>query len=62
METTLFYYCYILYLQRQVKSYALDHGLKVYDWPLTPMQDKYDVGVLVSFGHLIPDSIIHMFP
>lgn len=48
--------------KREVRRYSEEKGLKIYDWPIQAIPNKYDVGVLVSFGHLIPDDIIHMFP
>ncbi|XP_064645484.1 methionyl-tRNA formyltransferase, mitochondrial-like [Lineus longissimus] len=45
-----------------VRSYAAKAGLETYDWPVPVNHNKYDVGVVVSFGHLIPNEIIHMFP
>jgi len=47
-----------------VKSYAHDAGLVVHEWPWRSRADPgiYDVGVVVSFGHLIPKRIIDLFP
>ncbi|KAH8295329.1 hypothetical protein KR018_009985 [Drosophila ironensis] len=46
-----------------VRSYAEQQGLPLQRWPLDPVQcSGYDVGVVVSFGHLIPAQIIHAFP
>ncbi|KAL5016378.1 hypothetical protein ScPMuIL_005967 [Solemya velum] len=45
-----------------VRKYANEAGLAVHDWPIPTWQDQYDAGILVSFGHLIPERIIHMFP
>lgn len=47
-----------------VRSFALDEKLDVYDWPVTTAQlnGKYDIGVVVSFGRLIPEEIIKCFP
>ncbi|XP_052814932.1 methionyl-tRNA formyltransferase, mitochondrial-like [Mya arenaria] len=45
-----------------VEEFAADHGLPVEEWPIPIENQKYDVGVLVSFGHLIPENIINMFP
>ncbi|KAL3887366.1 hypothetical protein ACJMK2_027308 [Sinanodonta woodiana] len=48
--------------QTPVRKYSEEVGLCVYDWPFKSVIDQYDVGVVISFGHMIPDSIIHMFP
>jgi methionyl-tRNA formyltransferase len=48
--------------QREVAAFAEKENLKIHDWPLAVETGKYDVGVLASFGHLIPDDVIHMFP
>jgi methionyl-tRNA formyltransferase len=45
-----------------VREYAAKAGLVTYDWPVPIHHNKYDVGVVVSFGHLLPSEIIHMFP
>lgn len=45
-----------------VASYARDAGLMVHEWPLHSSPGVYDVGVVVSFGHLIPKRIIDLFP
>ncbi|KAK3590639.1 hypothetical protein CHS0354_013673 [Potamilus streckersoni] len=48
--------------QTPVRKYSEEVGLRVYDWPFKSVINHYDVGVVISFGHLIPDSIIHQFP
>ncbi|KAL4217530.1 hypothetical protein ACF0H5_023979 [Mactra antiquata] len=45
-----------------VYRFAQDVNLPIQEWPIKVENNKYDVGILVSFGHLIPDRIIHMFP
>lgn len=47
-----------------VKQFANDEKLITYNWPLDPgvIKDNYDIGVVVSFGHLIPSEIINAFP
>ncbi|CAH1789810.1 unnamed protein product [Owenia fusiformis] len=45
-----------------VRDYAEQENLKIYPWPSPVMMEKYDVGVVASFGHLIPGKIIRMFP
>lgn len=44
-----------------VRKYAKEHKLLIHSWPVTVPEYEYDVG-LVSFGHLIPESIINKFP
>lgn len=47
-----------------VRSFAKEDKLDIYDWPVTTTQldGKYDIGVVVSFGRLIPEAIIRCFP
>lgn len=45
-----------------VRKFAEKAGLKVHDWPYVPSHGQYDVGVLASFGHLIPGKVLHKFP
>jgi methionyl-tRNA formyltransferase len=45
-----------------VRSYAEDAGLRLHEWPLAPTLTDFDVGVVVSFGHLIPKRMIDIFP
>lgn len=48
-----------------VKQYAEQNSIECRDWPSLISDGakiKYDLGVVVSFGHLIPESIINMFP
>lgn len=45
-----------------VLKYAIDNNLTVHRWPVTDIDNQYDVGVIVSFGHLIPKRIIEKFP
>lgn len=47
-----------------VKSFAKEEKLDIYDWPVntTLLDGKYDIGVVVSFGRLIPEKIIRCFP
>ena len=49
-------------LQFAVEKYASDEGLTTYSWPIDPPHSQFDVGVIVSFGHLLPASIINAFP
>lgn len=47
-----------------VKKFAEENGMICYKWPITEdvIKKKYDLGVVVSFGHLIPEEIIKAFP
>lgn len=46
-----------------VKKFACAENLDCFDWPVSSDVCKnYDLGVVVSFGHLIPESIITSMP
>lgn len=46
-----------------VKKCADKQQIQCFDWPLdTSICSKYDLGIVVSFGHLIPERIISAFP
>ncbi|XP_070536275.1 methionyl-tRNA formyltransferase, mitochondrial-like isoform X2 [Ptychodera flava] len=45
-----------------VQRYATDHNLPVSPWTDIDWSSGYDVGVVVSFGHLIPARVINRFP
>lgn len=49
---------------KDVRSFAKEEKLELYDWPVpeTLLTGNYDVGVVVSFGRLIPENIIKCFP
>nr|XP_006813876.1 PREDICTED: methionyl-tRNA formyltransferase, mitochondrial-like [Saccoglossus kowalevskii] len=45
-----------------VQQYAIENSLPQLIWPdVGGERCKYDVGVVDSFGHLIPDNVINMF-
>lgn len=48
-----------------IKKYAQDENLKLIAWEdfkgLPHQENEYDVGLVVSFGHLIPEVIINSF-
>ena len=51
--------------ENPVYNYAVKHGLKVISYPIPkdqPLPPDYDVGLLASFGHLVPTRIIQSFP
>lgn len=45
-----------------VKRFAQQHHLPVHNWPPNNVDGQFDVGVVVSFGCLIPEKIINKFP
>jgi methionyl-tRNA formyltransferase len=48
-----------------VARYAAAERLRLHTWPLAPEAlpaGKFDVGVVASFGHLIPGRVIGAFP
>nr|UYM80455.1 ferritin-like protein [Terebratalia transversa] len=45
-----------------VSHYAAESRLKQLPWPLSIENNQYDMGIIVSFGHLIPSKIINAFP
>ncbi|XP_046393963.1 methionyl-tRNA formyltransferase, mitochondrial isoform X1 [Ischnura elegans] len=45
-----------------VSKYSQLSGLKTLDWPLQSCPEGYDIGLVASFGHLIPEKIINSFP
>lgn len=47
-----------------VRHFAKEEKLNIYDWPVTEtcLNGNYDIGVVVSFGQLIPETIIKCFP
>ncbi|XP_077323851.1 methionyl-tRNA formyltransferase, mitochondrial-like isoform X2 [Lithobates pipiens] len=45
-----------------VTNYADDHGIPVHQWPDTGQCQKFDVGVVASFGRLLSEDLILKFP
>ncbi|XP_071788050.1 methionyl-tRNA formyltransferase, mitochondrial-like [Asterias amurensis] len=43
-------------------QYCHDNDLTHFPWPITPEVKGYDIGVLSSFGHLVPGHLIESFP
>ncbi|KAI4495202.1 hypothetical protein M0804_001403 [Polistes exclamans] len=43
-------------------NYAMQHGITMRTWPVTFDIKDFHIGVVVSFGHLIPKHIINSFP
>nr|XP_012144126.1 PREDICTED: methionyl-tRNA formyltransferase, mitochondrial isoform X2 [Megachile rotundata] len=48
--------------QNAVLKYAKENELNLYKWPLEESISDFHIGVVVSFGHLIPSNIINSFP
>ncbi|XP_056648349.1 methionyl-tRNA formyltransferase, mitochondrial [Diorhabda sublineata] len=44
-----------------IQIYAKKYNLPLYNWPNVPEETVYDVGLVVSFGYLIPERIIKKF-
>ncbi|XP_074522967.1 methionyl-tRNA formyltransferase, mitochondrial [Halichoeres trimaculatus] len=45
-----------------VKRFALQHCLPIHSWPPNNVDGHFDVGVVVSFGCLLPQKLINKFP
>ncbi|XP_069102579.1 methionyl-tRNA formyltransferase, mitochondrial-like [Argopecten irradians] len=45
-----------------VKTYCQDMGLTIHQWPVTVDPGEFDVGVLSSFGKMIPARLLNAFP
>ncbi|KAL3066105.1 hypothetical protein OYC64_016114 [Pagothenia borchgrevinki] len=45
-----------------VKRFALQNQLPVHSWPPHSVDGQFDVGVVVSFGCLLPEKLINKFP
>ncbi|XP_053594412.1 methionyl-tRNA formyltransferase, mitochondrial isoform X1 [Microplitis demolitor] len=43
-------------------KFCKDHKIKIHSWPINFSLSNFDIGVVVSFGHLIPSWIINTFP
>merc|ERR1719431_415369 len=50
--------------ENPVYRYAVSHGLNVIPYPIPKDQrlEDYDVGLLASFGHLVPTRLIQSYP
>ncbi|XP_065203709.1 methionyl-tRNA formyltransferase, mitochondrial [Planococcus citri] len=50
--------------KNKVYRFAESNKLKIHPWPIDAecVRNKFDLGVVVSFGYLIPKSIIESFP
>jgi methionyl-tRNA formyltransferase len=45
-----------------VRDFAVAVELCTFNWPFSVVPGDFDVGLVASFGHLIPKSIIESFP
>lgn len=45
-----------------VKRFAVQNHLLVHRWPPDNLAGRFDVGVVVSFGCLLHERLINMFP
>ncbi|XP_069690111.1 methionyl-tRNA formyltransferase, mitochondrial [Periplaneta americana] len=45
-----------------VRDFAIANELTVFRWPYHPIPGEYDIGLVASFGHLIPERVIESFP
>lgn len=45
-----------------VKMFAQENHLPIHSWPPKIVKGQFDVGVVVSFGCLIHESLIKKFP
>ncbi|TKS70372.1 Methionyl-tRNA formyltransferase, mitochondrial [Collichthys lucidus] len=45
-----------------VKKFAQQNQLPLHSWPPDNVDGRFDVGVVVSFGCLLPERLIHKFP
>ncbi|KAG8033998.1 hypothetical protein G9C98_008479 [Cotesia typhae] len=43
-------------------KFSKEHKIKLHSWPVNFSLSNFDIGVVVSFGHLIPPWIINEFP
>lgn len=54
-------------LNNPIKSFAENNDVKVHDWAMLSKNTnfhlcrQFDLGLVVSFGHLIPEEIINCF-
>ncbi|XP_035734439.1 methionyl-tRNA formyltransferase, mitochondrial-like [Vespa mandarinia] len=48
--------------KHEVRDYAMQNGIVMRTWPLTIDIEDFHIGIVVSFGHLIPKNIINSFP
>ena len=44
-----------------VREFAENNHIEVQEWP-PKLVDPFDIGIVVSFGKLIPEEVINYFP
>ena len=60
---SLYFNCYFDLSQTAVAEFARQQNIALLPWPLELNSlDLYDLGVLVSFGRLVPRKVISKFP
>lgn len=45
-----------------VQKFGKENNLVTHNWPYWELVNKFDVGIVVSFGHLLPEKLINSFP
>ncbi|ENN73827.1 methionyl-tRNA formyltransferase, mitochondrial [Dendroctonus ponderosae] len=48
--------------KNQIFKYCRDQHLPVHKWPPDLSGQSFDLGIVVSFGYLIPEALINQFP
>ncbi|XP_043251399.1 methionyl-tRNA formyltransferase, mitochondrial isoform X1 [Colletes gigas] len=49
--------------ENAIIKYAKENGIIIHEWPIEiNVPKKFHIGIVVSFGHLIPSNIIDSFP
>ena len=42
--------------------FCAENNIEPYIWPLELKDEAYDLGIVVSFGAMIPEALIKKFP
>lgn len=45
-----------------VRDFAVETELSTFSWPCHAFPGDFDVGLVSSFGHLLPECVIESFP
>lgn len=45
-----------------VRDFAVETELSTFNWPCHAFPGDFDVGLVSSFGHLLPECVIESFP
>lgn len=48
--------------ENAVMKYAKQNKIVVNKWPIKVNKLEFHIGIVISFGHLIPSEIINAFP